>query len=195
MNSAGRPRPLTPARDSIRRVDAGACREGPRRSAQASELRPVLHGRRRRLPGRLAAPRTEALPSPCGPEHDGAGARSRDDHGACTSGTALARPLNRVATSSGGATASVAPTAWSMYRLSEPEPLSRPGVSGCGVGDRSAGARAYLGPRPLRPVTRWLMGRSAGDDSDRSVLLGAPPETDGSRDTFGSGSEALRASQ
>src|SRR3954447_23198680 len=80
-------------------------------------------------------------------------------------------------------------------RLSEPEPLSRPGVSGCGVDDRSAGARAYLGPRPLGPVTRWLMGRCAGDDSDRSVLLGAPPKMDGSRDTFGSGSEALRASQ
>src|SRR3954471_3491003 len=73
--------------------------------------------------------------------------------------------------------------------------MSRPGVSGCGVCDRSAGARAYLGPRPVWPVTRWLMGRSAGDDSDRSVLLGAPPETNGSRDTFGSGSEALRASQ
>src|SRR3954447_8739618 len=33
--------------------------------------------------------------------------------------------------------------------LSEFVLLSRPGVSGCGVVDRSAGARAYLGPRPL----------------------------------------------
>src|SRR3954468_5630785 len=41
--------------------------------------------------------------------------------------------------------------------------MSRPAVSGCGVGDRSAGARAYLGPRPEWPVTRWLMGRPAGE--------------------------------
>src|SRR4051794_477877 len=59
-------------------------------------------------------------------------------------------------------------------RLSERVLLSRPGVSGFAVADRSAGARAYLGPRPLWPVTRWLMGRSAGDDSGRSVLLCSP---------------------
>jgi hypothetical protein len=79
--------------------------------------------------------------------------------------------------------------------LSEPEPSSRPAVSGCGVADRSAGARAYLGPRPLWPVTRWLMGRPAGDDSGRSVFLGAPPAWGGTRDTFGSWPEALGSSQ
>src|SRR3954454_21925601 len=80
-----------------------------------------------------------------------------------------------------------------MYRLSEPEPLSSLAVRGCGVGNRSAGARAYLGPRPLWPVTRWLMGRSAGDDSGRSVFLGAPLALGGSRDTFGSGPEGTTA--
>jgi len=79
--------------------------------------------------------------------------------------------------------------------LSEPVPMSRPGVSGCGGCDRSAGARAYLGPRPLWPVTRWLMGRSTGDDSGRSVLLGAPSKLDGCRDTSGSWPEAFGSSQ
>src|SRR3954453_17290093 len=82
-----------------------------------------------------------------------------------------------------------------LCRLSEPEPLSRSAVSGCGVADRSVGARAYLGPRPLGPVTRWLMGRSAGDDSGRSVFSGAPPVVGGSRDTCGSWPEGLGSSQ
>src|SRR4051794_40493642 len=69
-----------------------------------------------------------------------------------------------------------------------------PGVSGCGGCDRSAGARPYLGPRPLGPVTRWLMGRPAGDDSGRSVFCGAPPRWGGTRDPCGSWPEALWAS-
>src|SRR4051812_781491 len=34
-----------------------------------------------------------------------------------------------------------------------------------------AGARAYPGPRPGWPVTRWLMGRSIGDGSGPLGLL------------------------
>src|SRR4051812_17241136 len=79
--------------------------------------------------------------------------------------------------------------------LSEFGSMSRSEVSGCGGCDRSAGARAYLGPRPLGPVTRWLMGRSAGDDSGRSVFSGAPPGMGGSRDICGSWPEVLEASQ
>src|SRR4051812_2482916 len=78
--------------------------------------------------------------------------------------------------------------------LSELGSMSRLGVSGCGGCDRSAGARPYLGPRPLGPVTRWLMGRPAGDDSGRSVFCGAPPGWGGTRDPCGSWSEALWAS-
>ena len=41
------------------------------------------------------------------------------------------------------------------------------------------------------PVTRWLMGRSTGDDSGRSVFSGAPPTRGGSREhSVGSWSEA-----
>src|SRR3954462_3561466 len=89
---------------------------------------------------------------------------------------------------------STAKSVTAKVRLSELVLLSRLGVSGCGVADRSAGARAYLGPRPVWPVTRWLMGRSAGDDSGLGLLRSAA-RVGGSRDTFGSWPEALGSSQ
>jgi hypothetical protein len=54
----------------------------------------------------------------------------------------------------------------------------RPGLSGCTT---------------LWPATRWLIGRSDGNDSGRSVFVGSPLES-GSHDSCGSWPEALVSS-
>jgi len=68
------------------------------------------------------------------------------------------------------------------YRLSEPGPSSSRGASGCGVvWFRSFRGRPGLsGCSALWPATWWSMGRSAGNDSGRSVF-GGPPPVGGSR--------------
>ena len=78
-----------------------------------------------------------------------------------------------------------------------PVRLSRSGVSGCGVSRwfRSLRGRPALsGCAAWWPATRWLMGRSAGDDSGRSVFCGAPPRGTGLVALFGSWSEAFGSS-
>ena len=118
MNSAGRPRPLTPARDSIRRVDAGACREGRAEPVKRASFDPSFTGAVAVFEDGWHGHGLKRCQALGGPEHDGAGRPIATIIAMHVRNSAPPDHCNRVATSSSGATASVAPTASSMYRFS-----------------------------------------------------------------------------